>query len=84
MDATGIIILLAVGAVAGWLAGNIIKGGGFGLIGNIIVGLVGSIIGGAVFNWLGIRTGGGWLGLLLAGVVGAVILLFIVGLFKRA
>ena len=54
MDAQGLIIFLAIGALAGWLAGKIMKGGGFGLVGNIIVGVVGAIVGGYVFNFLGI------------------------------
>jgi uncharacterized membrane protein YeaQ/YmgE (transglycosylase-associated protein family) len=83
MDVYGLLILLVIGALAGWLAGNIMRGGGYGLIGNIIVGLIGSIVGGFVFNWLGISAAG-MLGLLLAGVVGAVILLFIISLVKRA
>jgi uncharacterized membrane protein YeaQ/YmgE (transglycosylase-associated protein family) len=83
MDATGLIILLVIGALAGWLAGNIMRGGGFGLIGNIVMGLIGSIVGGYVFQWLGLGASG-MLGLLLSGVLGAVILLFIIGLIKRA
>jgi uncharacterized membrane protein YeaQ/YmgE (transglycosylase-associated protein family) len=50
MDAQGLIIFLAIGALAGWLAGKIMKGGGFGLVGNIIVGVVGAIVGGYVFR----------------------------------
>jgi uncharacterized membrane protein YeaQ/YmgE (transglycosylase-associated protein family) len=78
-----IILWLVIGAVAGWLAGNIMKGGGFGLIGNIIVGIVGALIGGFVFGLLGI-TAGGLIGSLITAVVGACVLLFLVGLVKRA
>ena len=53
-----IIIFLVIGAVAGWLAGLIMKGGGFGLVGDIVVGIIGSVIGGWLFNLLGIAAGG--------------------------
>ena len=58
MDITGLIIFLAIGAVAGWLAGNLMKGGGFGLPGNIVVGVIGAVLGGFVFGLLGISAGG--------------------------
>lgn len=82
-DLTALVIFLAIGAVAGWLAGQIIKGGGFGLIGNIIVGIIGAIVGGVVSNVLGIATFG-LLGSIISATVGAVILLALIGLFKRA
>ncbi|MCI0339520.1 MAG: GlsB/YeaQ/YmgE family stress response membrane protein [Acidobacteria bacterium] len=84
MDAYGLLVLLVIGALAGWLAGNIMRGGGFGVLGNIAMGLLGSIVGGFIFNWLGVSPGGGWIGLLIAGLVGAVILLFVISLIKRA
>ena len=71
-DITAIVIFLVIGAVAGWLAGQIIKGGGFGLVGNIIVGIIGAIIGGVLFNFLGIATFG-LLGSIISATVGAVI-----------
>ena len=58
MNLAGIVIFLAIGAVAGWLAGRIMKGHGFGLIGNIVVGIIGSLIGGFVFALLGISAAG--------------------------
>ena len=78
----GIIIFLIIGAVAGWLAGTLMKGGGFGLIGNIVVGIVGSVIGGFVFNFLGISTGG-MVGSIVTATAGAALLLFIIGLIKK-
>jgi uncharacterized membrane protein YeaQ/YmgE (transglycosylase-associated protein family) len=74
---------IIIGAVAGWLAGLITKGGGFGILGNIIVGIVGAVIGGWIFGLLGISTGGGLIGALITAVVGAVILLFIVSFIKK-
>lgn len=76
----GIIIWLVLGAVAGWLAGTIMKGGGFGLVGNIIVGIVGSAIGGFLFGGM---IGGGAIGSIITAVLGAIVLLFIIGLIKR-
>jgi uncharacterized membrane protein YeaQ/YmgE (transglycosylase-associated protein family) len=83
MDIRGIIIFLAIGAVAGWLAGNLMKGGGFGLIGNIIVGIIGAVIGGVVFGFLGISAGG-LIGSIVTATAGAALLLFIVGLIKQS
>jgi uncharacterized membrane protein YeaQ/YmgE (transglycosylase-associated protein family) len=83
MDITGLLIFLAIGAVAGWLGSTIMKGGGFGLIGNIVVGIVGAMIGGFVFNLMGIAAGG-LIGSIITATVGAIILLFIVGLIKKA
>jgi uncharacterized membrane protein YeaQ/YmgE (transglycosylase-associated protein family) len=79
----GIIILLIVGAVAGWLAGVIMKGFGFGLIGNIIVGIVGAAIASWLFPYLGISLGGGIVGAIVAATIGAIILLFVIGLVRR-
>jgi len=84
MDATGIIIALIIGALAGWIAGQVVKGGGFGLIGDIIVGIVGSIIAGYLFPHLGISLGGGFIGAVIASAIGAIILLAIIKLIRRA
>ena len=84
MDLTGLLILLAIGAVAGWLAGIIMKGSGFGLIGDIIIGIIGAVLGGYLFSTFGISAGGGILGAIITGTVGAVVLLFVIGLIKRA
>jgi uncharacterized membrane protein YeaQ/YmgE (transglycosylase-associated protein family) len=83
MDPTGILVFLIIGAVAGWLAGVIMKGYGFGLIGNIIVGIVGAAISSWLFPYLKISLGGGIVGAIIAAAIGAVILLFIVGLVRR-
>jgi uncharacterized membrane protein YeaQ/YmgE (transglycosylase-associated protein family) len=83
MDLTNLLIFLAIGAVAGWLAGVILKGGGFGLLVNIVVGILGAIVGGFVFGLLGISAGG-IIGSIITATVGAVLLLLIVRLFKKA
>ena len=80
----GIIAWLIIGAIAGWLAGVLVKGGGFGLIVDIIVGIVGAFIGGWLAGVLHISLGGGWIGSIITAVIGAVILLFIIRLIKRA
>lgn len=83
MDINSLIVILLIGAAAGWLAGMIMKGGGFGVIGNIVVGIIGSFIGSWLFSVLKISIAGGILGTLLTAVIGAVVLLFVVGLVKR-
>jgi uncharacterized membrane protein YeaQ/YmgE (transglycosylase-associated protein family) len=82
MDPTGLIIFLVIGAVAGWLAGTLMKGSGFGLVGNIVVGIVGALIGGFVFHLLGIGVGG-LIGSIVMATIGAVLLLTIVKLMKK-
>jgi len=83
MDITALLIWLALGAVAGFIAGQIMKGRGFGVLGNIIVGILGAFLGGFIFSQLGISAGGGMIGSIITAVVGAVALLFIAGLVKR-
>lgn len=80
----GLLWFLIIGAVAGWLAGLFMKGGGYGLIGDIIVGCVGALLGGWLFSTFGVSLGGGLLGSLIVAFIGAVILLFLVRLIKRA
>ena len=82
MSTENLLLFLVIGIVAGFLAGKIMKGAGFGLVGDLIVGVIGSFIGVWVFGLLGIVTGG-ILGLLIASVVGALLLLYIVRLAKK-
>jgi uncharacterized membrane protein YeaQ/YmgE (transglycosylase-associated protein family) len=82
MTIAGLIIFLLIGAVAGWLAGLIMKGG-LGLVGDIVVGIIGSLIGGWLFGLFDIAVGG-LIGSIIAAVVGAIILIAIVRLIKRA
>lgn len=78
-----LIVFLAIGALAGWLAGKLMKGKGFGLLGNMVVGVIGAIVGGMLFKFLGISTHG-LIGSIITATVGAVVLLYLVRLFKRA
>lgn len=75
---------ILVGLVAGWLAGMVMKGGGFGLIGDIVVGVVGAVLGGFLFRFLGFSTGKGLAGAIVVATVGAVVLIFLLRLIKRA
>ena len=78
------IVWIVVGAIAGWLAGMVVKGGGFGLIGDIVVGIVGAIIAGWLLPRLGIVIGTGFVAAVIDAFIGAVILLVIIKLVKRA
>lgn len=71
MDYTGLLIFIVIGAVAGWLAGILMKGRGFGLVGNIIIGIIGAIAGGLLFGLLGL------IGSIVTAIAGAALLLFL-------
>jgi uncharacterized membrane protein YeaQ/YmgE (transglycosylase-associated protein family) len=83
MDVTSLIWFLLIGLIAGWLAGQVMKGGGFGVIGDMIVGVIGAFLGGWLFGMLGISAGG-LIGSLITAFVGAVILIFLLRMIKRA
>ena len=83
MDATSLIWFLLIGLIAGWLAGQVMRGGGFGLIGDMIVGVIGAFLGGWLFGLLGISAGG-LIGSLITAFVGAVILILLLRLIRRA
>ena len=78
-----LLVFLIVGAIAGWLAGQIVKGGGYGLIGDIIVGIVGAYIAGFLFPRLGISLGVGIVGEIISAAIGAIILLVVIRAVKR-
>ncbi|CAM5474178.1 putative membrane protein YeaQ/YmgE (transglycosylase-associated protein family) [Aquamicrobium terrae] len=84
MGIESLIIFLVVGAIAGWLAGLIVKGYGFGLIGNIVVGIIGALIAGWLFPTLGISLGTGILAAIIHSAIGAIILLVLIRLVKSA
>ncbi len=75
---------IIVGLIAGWLAGVIMKGGGFGVIGDIIVGIVGALLGGWLFSTMGVSAGGGLVGAIVVALIGAIILIVLLRLIKRA
>jgi uncharacterized membrane protein YeaQ/YmgE (transglycosylase-associated protein family) len=83
MNIINLIIFLAIGALIGWLAGNIRKGRGFGVIGNIIVGILGAVLGGFIFGLFGITTGG-IVGSIIMATIGAVLLLYLISILKKA
>jgi uncharacterized membrane protein YeaQ/YmgE (transglycosylase-associated protein family) len=84
MTIEALIIWLVVGAIAGWLAGQVVKGGGYGLVGDIVLGIVGAIVAGWLLPRIGILIGGGILGAIINAFIGACIVLFVVRLIKRA
>jgi uncharacterized membrane protein YeaQ/YmgE (transglycosylase-associated protein family) len=84
MTAETIIIWILVGAIAGWLAGLVVRGFGFGLVGNIVVGIIGAFLGGWLFGALGFAIGAGIINTIFTAFIGAVVLLLIVRVVKRA
>tara|TARA_R110002073_G_scaffold322611_1_gene499342 strand:+ start:1901 stop:2182 length:282 start_codon:yes stop_codon:yes gene_type:complete len=84
MGIESILVVIIIGAIAGWLAGQIVKGFGFGLLGNIVVGIVGAFVAGLIFPVIGLGFGGGVVGSIIHATLGAVILLFVIKLVKRA
>jgi uncharacterized membrane protein YeaQ/YmgE (transglycosylase-associated protein family) len=80
----GILAWIVVGLIAGWLAGQVMKGGGYGVLVDIILGLLGGVLGGWIFEKLGVSTGGGMIGSIIVAFIGAVILVGITRLLKRA
>ena len=79
-----LLIFLLVGAIAGWLAGMIVKGRGLGLVGNIVVGIVGAFLAGWLLPQLGLYIGGGLIGAIINAMIGAIILLVIIMAVRRA
>jgi uncharacterized membrane protein YeaQ/YmgE (transglycosylase-associated protein family) len=79
-----IVIWLIVGAVAGYLAGLVVKGGGFGLLGDIVVGIIGAFVGGWLLPRLGIHLGVGIVSIIASATLGAVVLLLVLRLIRRA
>ncbi|PWJ86416.1 putative membrane protein YeaQ/YmgE (transglycosylase-associated protein family) [Pseudaminobacter salicylatoxidans] len=84
MGVESLIVFLIVGAIAGWLAGLIVKGYGFGLLGNIVVGIIGALIAGWLLPQLGFSLGTGIMSAIVNSVIGAVILLVVIKLVKQA
>jgi uncharacterized membrane protein YeaQ/YmgE (transglycosylase-associated protein family) len=80
----GFLAWVVVGLIAGWLAGKLMQGGGYGIFADIILGILGGILGGWIFGLLGIGAGGGMIGSIIVAFIGAVILVGISRLLKRA
>ena len=83
MSTESLLTILLIGAIAGWLAGLIVKGYGFGLLGNIIIGIIGAFVGTWLLARMGVSLGGGIAGSIINAVIGAVVVLFLIGLFRR-
>lgn len=82
MNVTALITMLLIGLAAGWLAGQIWKGSGFGLLWNLVIGVAGSFLGGFLFRLLGISFHG-IVGSIIAALIGALLLLFIISKVKK-
>ncbi|MBL0160392.1 MAG: GlsB/YeaQ/YmgE family stress response membrane protein [Bryobacterales bacterium] len=74
---------LLIGILAGWLAGQVMKGGGYGLIGDLVLGIIGAFVGGWILGLVGV-TAGGFIGRVITATIGAVLLVFLVRLIKKA
>lgn len=82
LDLQALLILLIVGAIAGWLAGTLVKGYGFGLVGNIVIGVIGAFIGAWLLPQLGFGMAG-LIGSIVSATIGAIILLLLIGLVRK-
>jgi uncharacterized membrane protein YeaQ/YmgE (transglycosylase-associated protein family) len=82
MSGEGLLIILAVGIVAGWLAGQIVRGAGLGLVGDLIIGIAGAFIGSSLLPQLGIHLGSGIVAAIINATIGAVLLLFVIRLVR--
>jgi uncharacterized membrane protein YeaQ/YmgE (transglycosylase-associated protein family) len=78
-----VVWFIIIGIIAGWLAGKIMRGAGFGLLGDLVIGIIGALLGGFIFGQLGISAGG-LVGALVTATIGAIVLLFLIRLIKRA
>ena len=80
----GLIVWIVVGLIAGWAAGKIMKGSGYGVLGDIVLGILGGIIGGWILGVLGLYSGGGLIPSILTAIIGAVLLVALVRMIKKA
>ena len=81
---SGLLYWIVVGLIAGWLAGKVMKGGGYGVLMDIILGILGGVVGGWVFGMLGVGAGGGLIGSIIVAFIGAVILVALTRAVRRA
>jgi len=82
LSGESLLVILLVGLIAGWLAGKIVTGGGFGLIGDIAIGIVGALVGSWLFPRMGVHIGTGMINQIIAATVGAILVLFVIGLLR--
>ena len=83
MTVESLLVILLVGLAAGWLAGQVVQGTGFGLVGDIVIGIIGALIASWLFPTLGLRLGGGIIAAIIAAAIGAILLLAVVRLIRR-
>ena len=83
MTVSGLVWFLLIGLIAGWLAGKVMRGGGYGIVGDMIVGVIGALLGGWLFGLLGISAGG-LIGAIITAFIGAVVLIAILRALRRA
>ncbi|MDT5082738.1 MAG: hypothetical protein QOJ80_7375 [Mycobacterium sp.] len=83
LTSVGWIGYIIIGAIAGWLAGKIVKGAGSGILLNIVIGIIGALVGGFLLSFFLNTAGGGWFFTLFTAVLGSVILLWLVGLVRK-
>lgn len=79
-----LLYFLLIGLIAGWVAGLLVKGGGFGIVGDMVMGVLGAFLGGFLFNSLGLSAGGGMLGSIIVATIGAIVLILLLRLIRRA
>ncbi len=79
-----LLYFLLIGLIAGWLAGLLVKGGGFGIVGDMVMGVLGAFLGGFLFRSLGLSAGGGMLGAIIVATIGAMVLILLLRLIRRA
>jgi uncharacterized membrane protein YeaQ/YmgE (transglycosylase-associated protein family) len=79
----GLLVILVVGVIAGWLAGQLVTGSGFGLIGDLVIGVIGAFIGTWLLPRLNLHIGSGMVGAIVSATMGAVLLLIILGAFRK-
>jgi uncharacterized membrane protein YeaQ/YmgE (transglycosylase-associated protein family) len=84
MSTESLVIILVIGGIAGWLAGLVVRGFGFGIVGNIVIGIVGAFVGAWLLPRLGVAIGGGNIGAIFNAFIGALVVLGLVGLIRRA
>mgnify|MGYP003590531905 FL=1 len=79
-----LLYFLLIGLIAGWLAGLLVKGGGFGVVGDMVMGVLGAFLGGFLFRSLGLSASGGMLGSIIVATIGAIVLILLLRLIRRA